>query len=67
MDENLGREMAQHMGVRCVGLIGVLIEAKRKGLISEIGPLMDALRDIAGFWLSEVLYKRVLRGEGETA
>jgi predicted nucleic acid-binding protein len=66
MDENLGREMALHMGVRCVGLIGVLIEAKRKGLISEIGPLMDALRDIAGFWVSEVLYRRVLRDEEET-
>jgi predicted nucleic acid-binding protein len=66
MDENLGREMALHMGVRCVGLIGVLIEAKRKGLISEIGPLMDALRDMADFWVSEVLYGRVLRDEGET-
>jgi len=65
MDENLGREMALHMGVRCVGLIGVLIEAKHKGFISEIGSLMDALRDIAGFRVSEVLCRRVLRDEGE--
>jgi predicted nucleic acid-binding protein len=65
MDEHLGRETALHMGVRCVGLIGVLIEAKRKGLISEIRSLMDALRDIAGFWVSDVLYRRVLQDEGE--
>jgi len=65
MDEHLGRETGLHMGVRCVGLIGVLVEAKRKGLIGEIRPLMDALRDIAGFWVSDVLYRRVLRDEGE--
>jgi predicted nucleic acid-binding protein len=29
MDEHLGRETALHMGVRCIGLIGVLVEAKR--------------------------------------
>lgn len=65
MDEHLGRETALHMGIRCVGLIGVLVEAKRKGLIGEIRPLMDALRDIAGFWVSDVLYRRVLRDEAE--
>jgi predicted nucleic acid-binding protein len=65
MDECLGREVAQHLDVRCVGLIGVLIEAKRKGLIGEIRTLLDALRDVAGFRISESLYQRVLRDEGE--
>jgi predicted nucleic acid-binding protein len=65
MDERLGREVAQHLGVRCVGLIGVLIEAKHKGLIGDIRPLLDALRDVAGFRISESLYQRVLQDEGE--
>ena len=53
------------MGVRCVGLLGVLVEAKRKGLVDEIRSLLDALRDIAGFWVSEALYRRVIQNEGE--
>lgn len=65
MDERLGRETALHMGVRCIGLIGVLVEAKRRGLVSEIRPMLAALRDVAGFWVSEALYQRVLQDEGE--
>jgi hypothetical protein len=42
-----------------------LIAAKRKVLVAEIKPLLDALRDVAGFWISGALYRRVLRDEGE--
>ncbi len=65
MDERLGREVARHLGLRYIGLIGVLLEAKRKGLISALKPHLDALRDTAGFRVSEALYKRVLQDEGE--
>jgi predicted nucleic acid-binding protein len=65
MDERLGREMALHMGVRCIGLIGILVEAKRRGEIGEIQPLLTALRDVAGFWVSEALYQRVLQDAKE--
>lgn len=67
MDEHLGRETAIHMGVRCVGLIGVLVEAKHKRLVNHIRPLLDTLRDVAGFWISEALYQRVLQDEGESS
>jgi predicted nucleic acid-binding protein len=49
MDEHLGRETAAHLGLRCVGLVGVLIAAKRNGLIQAIKPHLDTLRNIAGF------------------
>lgn len=65
MDEHLGRETALHMGVQCVGLVGVLVEAKHRGLIGQVKPLLDILRNVAGFWLSERLYQRVLLDEGE--
>ncbi|HDH09460.1 MAG TPA: DUF3368 domain-containing protein, partial [Chloroflexi bacterium] len=65
MDERLGRETARHLGLRYTGLIGVLIEAKHKGLISKIKPHLDALRDMAGFRVSDALYIRVLQDEGE--
>jgi len=65
MDEHLGRETAFHLGLRCTGLIGVLVEAKRKGLISEIRPQLDVLRDVAGFRVSDGLRRRVLQDERE--
>jgi predicted nucleic acid-binding protein len=65
MDERLGRESAHHFGLRYIGLIGVLSEAKHRGLISTVKPYLDALRDIAGFRLAMPLYERVLRDQGE--
>ena len=65
MDERLGRENARHLGLRCMGLVGILIESKRKGMISAIKPCLEALRDLAGFRLHEGLYVKVLQDEGE--
>lgn len=66
MDERIGRESARHLGLRHTGLIGILIEAKSKRAISGIRPLLDALRDIAGFRLSEELYEWVLQDQEES-
>lgn len=41
-------------------------EAKRKGLIGRVKPMLDALRDAAGFRVSDALHTRVLEDEGET-
>jgi len=49
------------------GLVGVLVEAKHKGLTSALRPQLDALRNLAGFWVSDRLYTRVLQDEGEMA
>jgi len=65
MDEHLGRETARHFGLRYIGLIGILVEAKHKGLIHKIKPYLDALRDMAGFRVAQELYYRVLQDEGE--
>lgn len=65
MDERLGRETARHFGLRCVGLIGVLSAAKRRGVVSALHPLLDQLRDVAGFRISSALYEQVLRDAGE--
>ncbi len=65
MDEHLGREIARHFGVCYTGLIGVLLEAKHTHLISAVKPLLDALRDVAGFRISDALYQRILQDQGE--
>lgn len=66
IDERLGRRTAQHLGLNIIGVIGVLIDAKHHGLIAEVKPYLDQLRIIAGFRISEALYRRVLADEQET-
>jgi predicted nucleic acid-binding protein len=65
MDERLGRATAQHFGLRYIGLIGVLMMARQRKLITEIKPDLDRLRQVAGFYISESLYKRVLKDVAE--
>jgi hypothetical protein len=65
MDERLGRETAQHLGLHYVGLIGVLIAAKHQGFITAVKPHLDAVRLAANFRVSDALYRRVLQDEGE--
>jgi hypothetical protein len=65
MDERLGRDTARHLGLRFTGLIGLLVEAKRKGLIANMKGELDALRDVAGFRIADSLYRQILRDEKE--
>ena len=65
MDERLGRATAQHFGLRYIGLIGVLMMARQRKLITEIKPDLDRLRQVAGFYISESLYERVLKDVAE--
>ena len=44
MGEKEGRRAAQRLGLKTVGVVGVLIEAKARGLIAEVGPLLERLR-----------------------
>jgi predicted nucleic acid-binding protein len=57
MDEREGRHAAQRMGVPVIGVVGILIEAKAQGAIDSIRPHLDALRQTAGFYLSQSLYQ----------
>lgn len=65
MDERLGRETARHFGVRYLGLIGVLSAAKRRGDLNALRPLLEQLRDVAGFRISSALYEQVLQDAEE--
>jgi len=65
MDERDGRHAAQALGLRAMGAVGVLIHAKRRGMIATIRPELDALRDRAGFYLREAVYAKALDAAGE--
>lgn len=65
MDERLGRATASRFGLSYIGLIGVLVVAKQKGLLTTLKPDLDKLRRVAGFYISDPLYYRVLGDHGE--
>lgn len=65
MDERRGRSIANRMGQRVTGVLGVLVEGKRHGHLKAIRPVMDALASEAGFHVSDALHARVLETAGE--
>ena len=65
MDERDGRHAARRFGLKPVGVIGILLEAKAKQQIPNIRPLLDKLRRDAGFYLGENLYIATLDSCGE--
>jgi predicted nucleic acid-binding protein len=52
IDDRAGRQVAENLKIRKTGLVGILIFAKRKGLIESVEPLLQELRT-AGYWLSD--------------
>lgn len=66
MDERAGRRLARREGVPLIGLLGVLTEAKQRGLLNSLRKEIDQLETIAGFRISAELKKRVLQSTGET-
>lgn len=61
IDERRGRLIAERLKLNYTGILGILIEAKRRGLILSVKPLLDALINQAGFWVAQPVYNRVLR------
>lgn len=66
IDERRGRTIASRLGLKVIGLLGVLVEVKRMGFISRVKPILDELIEKAGFWISSQLYKHVLYEVGES-
>jgi len=65
MDEKLGREVANRLGLRTIGILGVLLEARRRGLIPRVEAVLDRLEAEVGFWVAPALRQHVLRLAGE--
>jgi predicted nucleic acid-binding protein len=64
-DEALGRDIAARFGLRFIGLLGCLVEAKNRELVSAVRPIVDDLIEKASFWIGRPLYERVLQAAGE--
>jgi predicted nucleic acid-binding protein len=66
IDERLGLRAATAAGLRVTGSIGVLLVAKQRGLVAEVGPILARWRAF-GYHLSNELLRATLARAGESA
>jgi hypothetical protein len=64
IDDAAARRVAEAEGQRVVGVLGLLIDAKHRGLVAEVKPVLDEML-AAGFFLDESRYRSILRRAGE--
>ena len=66
IDERIGRYEASQLGIPITGLLGILLVAKRRNLISQVKPIIKNLISEAGFRVSPQLHQEVLQLAGES-
>lgn len=64
IDELTARKVAIMMGLPVIGAAGLLMHAKRTGLIKEVKPLLDDMI-LKGIRYKESFYREVLKNIGE--
>ena len=64
LDDRKARQLALQLNLKVIGTVGMLLRAKRFGIILEIKPLLTALNQ-ANFRISETLIQNALRIAGE--
>jgi len=52
IDDRAGRQAADNLKISKIGLVGILLLAKKRGLIDNVESLLEELR-AAGYWLSD--------------
>jgi len=64
MDDQAARRCARILDIRTLGTGGMLVLAKRRGLIISVADCLNHLRE-AGLWLSDDLVTLLLKEAGE--
>ncbi len=64
LDDRKARQLALQLNLKVIGTVGMLLRAKRNGIIPEIKPLLTALNQV-NFRISEPLIQNALRIAGE--
>ncbi|MBQ7199285.1 MAG: DUF3368 domain-containing protein [Selenomonadaceae bacterium] len=64
IDDQAAKRAAKLLNLPVTGTLGVLLEAKRQGILEEIAPLVELMREI-GVYLSDEVIKMALSTAGE--
>ena len=65
MDERDGRSIAKSMGLTPIGVLGVLLRAKKSGDITSVRDVLIKLKNTAGFYITDSLMNSILSEIGE--
>jgi predicted nucleic acid-binding protein len=60
LDDKKARRVARQVGLAVVGTVGILLRAKRRGVLATVAPLLATLHD-TGFHIAPTLYCEALR------
>jgi predicted nucleic acid-binding protein len=52
IDDKAGRQAADKLNIPVTGVVGILLLAKRKGLIKNVAEIIEKIRN-NGYWLSD--------------
>jgi predicted nucleic acid-binding protein len=66
LDETGGRRVAARLGVNVIGVVGILVLARQRGLVPNLAPELQQLRGPGGFRMSAQVYQLALRLAGES-
>jgi predicted nucleic acid-binding protein len=64
IDDLKGRKLAKRLHLTITGTLGVIIIAKKEGILSQIKPLFDRIQ-LTNFRMSSLLLEKILREVGE--
>ncbi len=65
IDERKARKIARTIyGLHVIGSARVLVEAKRQGLLNNVGAALQSMRD-GGYWIGDLIVDLALRQAGE--
>ncbi len=64
IDDLKGRKAARRLGLEIIGTLGVLKAMKLKGIVREVKPFIERLRE-KGFYISDDLVNKLLSDIGE--
>lgn len=65
IDERLGTKRANEFGLKTIGLLGCLLECKKRGILIDVIPIVERLENETGFYIGMKLRSLVRKLSGE--
>lgn len=65
LDDNAAKKTAKYLGLTVTGTLGILLKAKKAGIIPTIAPVLEEIKK-NGFYISGTVERMVLSEAGES-